>query len=263
MEELISEFGRVVVTFSMILPRMMAAFTIVSFMNKELLGGQMVRNSITLSLALFIFPVVESDFPQTLGYAELLFITFKEIFIGIAIGFLTNIIFWAISSVGVFIDNQRGATIAESFDPLLGEQVSPMGQLMLQSAIALFFIGGIFPLFLSGLYGSYVYWPVHEFTPNIRLENSAFFLMHMDSLVKTAVYLAGPAIITMFIVEFGLGLIGRFSPQLNIFFLAMPIKSAVAILVLIIMFGVLMDIFKDYFESTILSNFLSLGELLS
>ena len=262
MEDIISEFGRVVVTFSMILPRMVAAFTIVSFMSKELLGGQLTRNSIMLSLALFIFPVVESDFPESLGYAEMLLISAKEFFIGLAIGFLTNIIFWAISSVGAFIDNQRGATIAESFDPLLGEQVSPLGQLMLQTATALFFIAGIFPLFLSGLYGSYVYWPVHEFMPNIQLDRAPFFLMHMDALVKTAVYLAGPAVITMFIVEFGLGLIGRFSPQLNIFFLAMPIKSAAAILVLIIIFGVLMDIFKEYFEANILDNFYSLGQLL-
>ena len=43
----------------------------------------------------------------------------------------------------------------------------------------------------------------------------------------------------MFLAEVGLALVSRFAPQLQVFFLAMPIKSALALLVLILYMKVL------------------------
>ncbi|MNL71828.1 flagellar biosynthesis protein FliR [compost metagenome] len=45
---------------------------------------------------------------------------------------------------------------------------------------------------------------------------------------------AAPAVIAMFLAEVGLALVSRFAPQLQVFFLAMPIKSALALLVLVL-----------------------------
>jgi type III secretion protein T len=40
-------------------------------------------------------------------------------------------------------------------------------------------------------------------------------------------------IVAMFLAEFALALVSRFAPQLQVFFLAMPIKSGLSILLLI------------------------------
>jgi type III secretion protein T len=53
--------------------------------------------------------------------------------------------------------------------------------------------------------------------------------------------LSAPAIIAMFLAELGLALVSRFAPQLQVFFLAMPIKSALALFVLVMYMGTLLD----------------------
>jgi type III secretion protein T len=55
------------------------------------------------------------------------------------------------------------------------------------------------------------------------------------------VVMAAPAILAMFLSELGLAMVSRFAPQLQVFFLAMPIKSAIAILVLAIYIPFLFD----------------------
>ena len=46
--------------------------------------------------------------------------------------------------------------------------------------------------------------------------------------------------------ELGLGLINRFSPQLNVFFLSMPIKSGIASFFLILYLVILLTYFQGY-----------------
>ena len=50
----------------------------------------------------------------------------------------------------------------------------------------------------------------------------------------------------MFLAEVGLALISRFVPQLDVFFLAMPVKSALAILVLLVYLSTLFDYALDH-----------------
>ena len=57
--------------------------------------------------------------------------------------------------------------------------------------------------------------------------------------------MSSPVVIAMFLSEFGLGLVNRFAPQLNVYFLSMSLKSGVALFVLIPYIQVLFDIFGD------------------
>jgi len=47
--------------------------------------------------------------------------------------------------------------------------------------------------------------------------------------------------IAMFLSEFGMALVSRFAPQLQVFFLAMPLKSAVGMLLLLLSIGVILQ----------------------
>ena len=57
-------------------------------------------------------------------------------------------------------------------------------------------------------------------------------------------------IVAMFLAEMGLALVSRFVPQLQVFFLAMPIKSALAFLVLVLYFSTILDYSRDLIEQT-------------
>ncbi len=233
----------IVFTFGM--PRIIGVFAMLPIFSRQILPG-MVRNSVAASLVLFIFPVIADGAPtEELTIMTGLAIALKETLIGILIGFGAAAVFWVMESVGFFIDNQRGATMASSMDPLTGSQTSPLGILLTQTVTVIFFVGGGFLMLLGAVYASYRMWPVFSFFPNLTAEAIPYFLGLLDWIIAFTILLAAPVIIAMFMTEFALGLVSRFAPQLNVFFLAMPIKSAVGVLILVIYAGLLMSFFKD------------------
>ena len=243
--ELLADFLKeVLYTLALAMPRVVGAMTALSFMGPNVLGGALARNGIAAALSLVVYPIVSVQIAEAeltgLGMAGA---AAKEFLLGMMIGSVVMVIFWCIQAVGNFIDNQRGATMASSMDPLVGEQSSPLGLFMTQSMVAVFFCTGLFNGFLDGVYRSYELWPATSFWPSIDTNVLNFFIAQFALISQMALLVGGPVVVAMFLSELGLGFISRFAPQLNVFFLSMPVKSAVASLMLVLFWGMLIVFF--------------------
>lgn len=238
------EWQRWLVAMSLTMPRITAMFSLMPLFSRQVLPG-LTRNAFAMSLAIVVVPVVEATMPAELDIPFIIGLALKETVIGLVLGYSVTILLWTVESVGFFIDNQRGAAMASSMNPLTGEQASPLGILLTQAVTAIFFVGGGILAFLSGLYESYQVWPVMSYMPVIDLNVAEFFLAQLDMLTYLTVFLAGPVVLVMFMAEFGLALVSRFAPQLNVFFLAMPIKSAVGGFLLILYATTLIGYFAE------------------
>ncbi len=233
------------VVMALSLARLTAAATVVPFMGGQLLQHRM-RNSIVISLGLIVFPMTFATAPADLGTPLLwLVLIGKEVVLGLLIGFFSSFVFWLAMSIGFFVDNQRGASMASVFDPMSGDQTSPLGEFLQQTVVVLFYAGGGFLVFLEMIYTSYLVWPVFSYYPDFNEVFPKLILGEVDLLMRLTVVVAAPIIITVFIAEFGLGLMNRFAPQLQVFFLAMPIKSLIAVLVLIFYMTYLMGFLES------------------
>jgi type III secretion protein T len=73
-----------------------------------------------------------------------------------------------------------------------------------------------------------------------------------DEMMRTTVIIATPVIMVMFLATLGLGFVNRTAPQLNVFFLSMPVKSALGIAFLIIYLPFVMDMLMYTAEDKIL-----------
>ena len=243
MDDIVANFKDYFYIYSITMVRMTAAFASFPLLNKQLLGGAMIRNGIVGAMAIFLFPVVSTQAPDTSPGVMIIFaVLIKEVFIGMMIGFMATIPFWALEAAGFFIDNQRGASMASSLNHMSGSESSPMGILFSQAFSTIYIIGGMFLIMLKGVFFSYVAWPVFSFYPELKMATTTFVLNQFDLIITLAVWLAAPIIICMFITEFGIALISRSAPQLNVFILAMPIKSAVAVAILTLYVGVIMTL---------------------
>jgi type III secretion protein T len=225
-------------------PRTLALFAALPMFNAQLVPG-MLRLGIAAALSALVAPVLV---PAVHGHPSalvLMLVLSKEAFVGFALGYALAIPFWAFEAVGFFIDNQRGASISATLNPLTGNDSSPLGILFNQAFIVFFFVCGGFLLVLGALYDSFRLWPVFEWTPTLHPETLPLLLAQLDRLVSLSVLYGAPAIVAMFLAELGLALVSRFVPQLQVFFLAMPIKSALSILVLILYGATLFDQGRD------------------
>lgn len=216
------------------LPRMAAVFSVAPFMGGKLVHG-MLRNAIIASMMLVLYPIVASTLPESPPQGiEFLALVVKELLVGLFIGLVAGIIFWAVQGAGFLVDMARGASMADIFDPLAGENTSILGSLLFQAATVLFFTTGGFLAFLFTLFQSYAAWPVASMFPEPGQEFQNFFLAQADLLMRYSLLLAAPIVIISFLIDLAMGFINRFAPQLNVFFLSMPIKSGVAVFVLVL-----------------------------
>lgn len=227
--------------------RLMTFAIVAPFMGNAVLNTT-AKSALVLSLYLVVHPVVLANLPATFpmtGSETVLMagLIAKEVFIGFALGWLSGLIFWAIESGGMFIDNQRGASAANETNYMSGTQSTPTGAFLFHSCTYVFFASGTFLAFLGLLYSTYEFWPVHEFLPSqffLKEGAALFFGERMAELAVNMVLISAPVVLACLFTDISLGLINRFASQLNVYVLAMPIKSALASFLLIFYFAVLM-----------------------
>lgn len=230
----------------------MAAFCQISiFFSTQYITG-IARNCIILSLSIITVPLVlpiatQNVYNDTLSYIGF---TMKEAFLGSIIGLMSNFVFYVAQGAGFLIDTQRGGSMASIFDPLTNSQTSPIGDFLLKFAMVLALIGSAFLSLLELIYDSYIQWPIFSQIPSVSAIWNDFFLKSFsDGMFYEIATLCGPVLFILFLSEFGLGMVTRFAPQLNVFFLAMPVKCALAILFLILYLTFLIDYFKIKFAA--------------
>ncbi len=222
------------IVFAMSIVRLTAACAVVPFLSTSLVDNR-TRNSILFSWGIIIYPIVAPSMDGAIPpVLQLTALVAKEVVLGILFGFLAAKVFWLAAGIGFFIDNQRGASMASVEDAAIGEATSPFGLFIEQSLMVLFYSGGGLLLFLGGIFESYVLWPITSFYPQFDPRFPEFILGMGDDLMRMIIVYSAPVIIAVFISEFGLGLMNRFAPQLNVFVLAMGVKSLVAMLVLVV-----------------------------
>ena len=112
-------------------------------MGGNILTGQL-RTTVVFACYLILHPAIVASLPETQGLSPSTFalygaILVKETLIGMLLGYLSGMLFWTIQCAGFFIDNQRGASMAEGADPLSGEQTSPLGSSFSRAPSTCFF----------------------------------------------------------------------------------------------------------------------------
>lgn len=231
------------------MPRLFAVALVAPFLGTGVLEGQ-IWLVMVLGMYLPMHPPVLAQLTPDITLAldmnlplagRLGCIFLKETLLGLGLGLLAGLPFWAVESAGVFMDNQRGAAQAEGTEILTGKSVSPMGGVLFQCFVYMFFTSGAFLVFLGLVYASYELWPVTRMLP---LPHGAavplFFAGKVSWLMAYMLLIAAPIAAACLLVDISLGLINRFAPQLNAYVLAMPIKSGLAALLLCLYLGLLM-----------------------
>ena len=230
-------------------PRFLLLFIMLPFFGSNFISTT-ARNGLAISLSMVAVPVVFyqiGSFP--FDGVQYLMLIFKEAILGAIMGYLVGIVFWAISTSGNLIDMQRGAMSAQMFNPVVAGTTSPLGLFFTQTAATLFLTTGGFLALLSAVYESYVNWPVTSFFPSLEIESTSIFLGQFDRLLYIAVQIAAPAMILMFLIDLGVGFVGRFVPSINVFLLAMPLKSVLAFLTIALFMSTLLYCLNDHFSS--------------
>jgi flagellar biosynthetic protein FliR len=199
-------------------------------------GGRTLSQPLRIGLALMLATVLAPQLiPSAVklaasGTTHAMAVVVKETLVGFAIGFVLALVFWAIQAGGWLIDSVRGATASEVTVPQSGERSSALGNLLFQLTLVVFFAAGGHRLVLEALHHAYGSLPLDAVPRTTGIGEFAQLCLRLSAdLFVVALGIAAPIIAATLIAEVILGWVNRFAPQVNVFFMAMPIKSMVAI----------------------------------
>jgi type III secretion protein T len=165
----------------------------------------------------------------------------KEVVLGLLLGVLLAIPFWLYESVGALLDNQRGALIGGQLNPALGTDATPLGHLFKEMTILLLVATLGIGALVQVIWDSYLVWPPTVWFPIPGGDGFDVFLEQLAQMFSHMILYAAPFIALLLLVEFAMALLSLYSPQLQVFILAMPAKSLVGLAFLLFYLPTLWD----------------------
>lgn len=234
--EEVKDFARMLL---IVQARLMPLLLLLPFMSRAMVP-RTFSFAFAAGIGLLVVPMLPeaSQIPKDLMLVALLL---KEALIGLVLGYLIAIPFWVFEAIGFVVDNHRGASMAATINPMTGSDSSPLGLLMNFTFIVFFMTVGGMSILLGLIYNSYQLWNPFDFWPVWSEGFGELMVVQLNHMMLQCLLLASPIMIAMLLAELGLALVSRFAPQLQVFFLAMPIKSALGLFVLIVYAATLLD----------------------
>jgi flagellar biosynthetic protein FliR len=209
-----------------------------------------VRLILALAISLALAPTVGVSYPQQAPASVLALglLIAQEITAGILIGTMARIIMSALSVAGTLIANQTGLALAETLDPTShGQQSVVVSNFLSLLGVVLIFATNLHHLAIGAIAGSY-----HLIPPGTSLptgDMAQLTIQLVSGSFALGFQLAAPFLVFGFAVNAAFGVLARMMPQLQVFFVAMPVNILVGFLLLALLLGSMMTLFLDFYTS--------------
>ena len=207
-----------------------------------------IRLSVALALTLVLIPLLSTRLPvPPADFGSFLTTYIFEITYGLFMGLCMQFLYAALSLVGNFAGQAIGFSNAQMFDPTFQTQSIVLESFLSIIALTVIFITDLHHLMISAIVDSYVLFPVGSDLP---IDNFAEFLSKsLNNSFIMGFKIASPFIAFTIIFYSGMGLLSRLMPQLNIFFLSLPLQIYLGLGLLFMTVPIIIVWFTRYYEN--------------
>lgn len=206
-----------------------------------------VRFAVAFALAVVIFPLVRDGLPGLPGSVfGLVFTLSAEVIIALMIAGSVRIIMTALHVGGSAIAFQGGLAVAQGFDPNVGGQSPMMSTFLTLLGVVAVFAANLHHLLIGAMYYSFIQFPAGSFP--IPADFADLVVDIIAASFALGIQIAAPFLAYGLVFYLGVGLLSRLMPQLQVFFIAMPLNIALSFLILMLVIGAVMTWFLTHFE---------------
>jgi len=216
----------------------------------ELSVPSRVRLTIALVLTAVIMPLHRTAYQIDLRESGPVLLMFgQELFIGAVLGLTARLTISALQVAGTIIAQQMGLGFVTAVDPTQGQQGVIVGNFLSVLGIALIFAFDLHHLVIGALNDSYTLFRPGDI-PVIG-DVAALLSGTVASAFRVGVQLSAPFLVFGLLFNLGLGVLSRLMPQMQVFFVGMPLSILVGFLILLLVVGAIMMTFIDYVEGVL------------
>ncbi len=210
-----------------------------------------IRLVIALILTLVMLPIYRSSYPTVpmANFGPIVALLVQEAIIGAVLGLTARLTLSALEVAGATIANQMGLGFATAVDPNQGQQGMMIGNLLAVLGVALIFATDMHHLAIGALDYSYTLFKPGEFLP--ASDVTQLMLSIIAGAFKIGVQLAAPFLVFGLLFNLGLGILARLMPQLQVFFLGLPLSITIGFVMLAAFLGAVMLGFLGHLETVL------------
>jgi flagellar biosynthesis protein FliR len=210
-----------------------------------------LRLTVALVLTAVIMPLHREAYPVDLTAFGPVFLTLgQEILIGMVLGMTARLTISALQIAGAVIAQQLGLGFVTAVDPSQGQQGVLLGNFLTLLGIALIFATDLHHLVIAALNDSYALFKPGEVP--LFGDVAALVTRTVASAFKIGIQLSAPFLVFGLLFNLGLGVLSRLMPQMQVYFVGMPLSILIGLIILLLVVGAMMTTFIDYVEGVLL-----------
>jgi len=208
------------------------------------------RLTIALVLAAVMLPLHRDAYhidPRALG--QVLLMLGEEMLIGALLGATARLTVAALQVTGSVVAQQLGLGFVTAIDPTQGQQGLLIGNFLTILGLALLFATNLHYLVIAALDDSYTL-----FTPGelpLTGDMAALITRTVAGAFRIGVQLSAPFVVFGILFNVGLGLLSRLMPQMQVFFVGLPLSILVGFLILILSLAAMMGTYLGDVEGVL------------
>ncbi len=206
-----------------------------------------VKIGFSIFLTIVFYNIIDSsDIIKEDNIYYYTFLVFKEIIVGLILGFVSFAMFTAIYIAGQLIDMQIGFGVVNVIDPISSMQVPITSNFYFIFTMVVFLALKGHHLLIKALLRSYQYIPLGSSSFDDNLINDVVRIF--GNIFILGFKIAAPVTASVLIADIALGVISRTIPQFNVFIVGMPLKIALGITLILISIPMFIDIITTLFS---------------
>jgi len=204
-----------------------------------------IKLAIALVLTLVILPLHRAAYQIDLqSLAPLLVLMVQEIVIGIVLGATARVTLAALQVAGSVIAQQLSIGFVTAVDPTQGQQGLIVGNFLTLLGVTLIFATDLHHLVIAGLHDSYQLFAPGEVP--IVSDVSVLVTRTIANAFRVGIQLSAPFLVFGLVFNVALGVLSRLMPQMQVYFVAVPLSIMIGFLILLIVVGAMMGGFLGY-----------------
>lgn len=170
----------------------------------------------------------------------------KEGFVGVVIGFITDMFFYSVQMSGEIMDMQSGLGMAKVFDPGTNLQMSIMGSFVSFMMYLYFFVINAHLTYIELFVKSFDVIPLgfEGINPDLGITLVEYFSVVLTLVLKIAM----PLIVSQTILQFCIGVMMKSVPQIQIMVINIQIKVGFGFLILFLVAVPLSDFIEKFMD---------------
>jgi flagellar biosynthetic protein FliR len=209
-----------------------------------------VRLTIALVLTAVLFPLHRAAFTLDLNsFGPVLLLLGQELFIGVVLGLTARLTISALQVAGSVVAQQLGLGFVTAVDPTQGQQGVILGNFLTILGITLIFATDLHYYVIAALHDSYALFRPGEM-PLVG-DVAALLTRTVAAAFRIGIQLSGPFLVFGLLFNVGLGVLSRLMPQMQVFFVGMPLSILLGFVALLLVIGAMMSTFLGYLEGVL------------